>query len=265
MKNFRKKSTSFLLVINLLLSSCSKEIDRYLDLSDDKEISIQKNRFSGEEIFQGIFFGYGNFAKKLPLHKDIVNQINSAPAHQKKLFEDRFKNFVSTIKSKKTNYFENFRLEILSGDNIRIQEAIKIGSINIYENLDIILPEFQSLMKKIESDKLVHDISSKGDMISQKDLELLGERYKSFLTEENLNQELAPCSWAVACVYYAAIAVHNTAAITANLAIAGAVAVYLAVKLWGPKIDGKIMDEVSPEEYLKFELFIQEISNASQN
>ncbi|WPC09876.1 hypothetical protein LEQ03_08290 [Riemerella anatipestifer] len=55
MKNFRKKSTSFLLVINLLLSSCSKEIDRYLDLSDDKEISIQKNRFSGEEIFQGIF------------------------------------------------------------------------------------------------------------------------------------------------------------------------------------------------------------------
>ncbi|WPC11015.1 hypothetical protein LEQ03_01080 [Riemerella anatipestifer] len=120
-------------------------------------------------------------------------------------------------------------------------------------------------MKKIESDKLVHDISSKGDMISQKDLELLGERYKSFLTEENLNQELAPCSWAVACVYYAAIAVHNTAAITANLAIAGAVAVYLAVKLWGPKIDGKIMDEVSPEEYLKFELFIQEISNASQN
>lgn len=201
-----------------------------------------------------------------------MSQITSAPSSQKKLFESRFKKFVSKIKSKDSNYFENFRLEILSGDNIRIQDAIKVGSISIYENLDVILPEFQSLMKKIESDKLIQDMANKDGEITQKDLELLDEKYEKFLMEDNLNEELATCSWAVACVYYAALAVHNTVAVTANLAIAGAVAVYLAVKLWGPKsiehIDNiasyHIVDS-NNKDYLKFQLFIQEISNASQN
>ncbi|MDR4892561.1 hypothetical protein OH816_10375 [Chryseobacterium sp. CFS7] len=223
--------------------------------------------YSGEELFEGIFFAYGDFAKNIESHKEIVEKVNAAPADQKDLFNKRFSNFVKSVKTKDADYFENFKKEILSGDNSNIQNAIKNGSIHIYENVAIILPEFQPIMDKLEQDEELQNMVAEGGEISPEDLKNLNVKYQKFLAQ-NYDVEAIPCSWAVACFYYAALAIHNTVAVTANLAVAGAVAIYLGVTWWGPKLTsprkGKSIS-VMNEDYLKFELFVQEIADASQN
>ncbi|MCD9618827.1 hypothetical protein [Chryseobacterium gleum] len=278
MKRFRTnlRTISVLLTLNLFLASCSNSIDDALGNSTENS-KIEKGsnglsskmaqEYSGEELFEGIFFAYGDFAKNIPSHKEIVEKINAAPADQKELFNERFSNFVKSVKTKDADYFDNFKKDILSADNSNIQNAIKNGSIHIYENVAVILPEFQPIMDKLEQDEELQNMVAEGGEISQEDLNNLNVKYQKFLAE-NYDVEMTPCSWAVACFYYAALAVHNTVAVTANLAIAGAVAIYLGVTWWGPKLTspkkGKSLS-VMNEDYLKFELFVQEISDASQN
>ncbi|WP_454045219.1 hypothetical protein [Chryseobacterium sp. Marseille-Q8038] len=278
MKRFRTnlRTVSVLLTLNVFLASCSNSIDDALGNSPENS-KTEKNlngisskmaqEYSGEELFEGIFFAYGDFAKNIESHKEIVEKVNAAPADQKDLFNKRFSNFVKSVKTKDADYFENFKKEILSGDNSNIQNAIKNGSIHIYENVAIILPEFQPIMDKLEQDEELQNMVAEGGEISQEDLKNLNVKYQKFLAQ-NYDVEAIPCSWAVACFYYAALAIHNTVAVTANLAVAGAVAIYLGVTWWGPKLTsprkGKSIS-VMNEDYLKFELFVQEIADASQN
>ncbi|MBP1163170.1 MULTISPECIES: hypothetical protein [unclassified Chryseobacterium] len=278
MKRFRTnlRTVSVLLTLNVFLASCSNSIDDALGNSPENS-KTEKNlnglsskmaqEYSGEELFEGIFFAYGDFAKNIESHKEIVEKVNAAPADQKDLFNKRFSNFVKSVKTKDADYFENFKKEILSGDNSNIQNAIKNGSIHIYENVAIILPEFQPIMDKLEQDEELQNMVAEGGEISPEDLKNLNVKYQKFLAQ-NYDVEAIPCSWAVACFYYAALAIHNTVAVTANLAVAGAVAIYLGVTWWGPKLTsprkGKSIS-VMNEDYLKFELFVQEIADASQN
>lgn len=276
--NFR--TISVLLSLNLFLASCSNGIDSALDNLDDANNKKTENtsnnimsrnvqKYSGEELFQSIFFAYGDFSKNISMHRDIISKIELAPAEQKQAFIKRFNNFVNNVKTKNPSYFENFKSDILSGDNTTIQTAIGYGSISIYENIAVIMPEIQPVLDKLEQDKQLESIVASGE-ISQQDFDSLNEKYQQFLSE-NYQMQPEGCSWAVACVIYAALAVHNTVALTTNIAAAGAIAVYLGVKWWGPKLTspkqqggGPIPKMKYDEDLLKFEIFIQEIADASR-
>lgn len=55
MKKTSTKSISFLLVANLLLSSCSVDIDRLFDFSNETQYSDQKLEFQEKKFFK-VFF-----------------------------------------------------------------------------------------------------------------------------------------------------------------------------------------------------------------
>lgn len=278
--NFRTVST--LLSLNLFLASCSSGIDNALDNLGDATNKKTENtssnimsrdvqKYSGEELFQSIFFAYGDFSKNISMHQDIIAKIEVAPTEQKQAFIKRFNNFANNIKTKNPSYFENFKRDILSGDNTTIQNAIGTGSISIYENIGVIMPEIQPVLDKLEQDEQLESIVASGE-ISQQDFDSLNEKYQKFLSE-NYQMQPEGCSWAVACVIYAALAIHNTVALTANIAAAGAIAVYLGVKWWGPKLTSPKQSGAGPgpipkvkydEDLLKFEIFIQEIADASR-
>uniref|UniRef100_UPI0025DCE46A hypothetical protein n=1 Tax=Flavobacterium sp. TaxID=239 RepID=UPI0025DCE46A len=85
--------------------------------------------------------------------------------------------------------------------------------------------------------------------------------YDNLLNENMIsdNQEqLVPCTWAVACVAYFALAVHNTVAVTALI--------YFKFAFWGPSIDKKnqIVGNDRPtndiDDNLKTETLINEIA-----
>lgn len=275
MKKFRTKirTVSVLLSLNLFLASCSNSVNDALDnLGDNPNkienttqgvTSITAQEYSGEELFKSVFFAYGDFAKHISMHHDIIAKISAAPADQHDAFLARFDHFAKAVKENNPIYFEKFKTDILSGDNATIQNAIKYGSISIYENVGILMPELQPVITKLEEDQEIDDMVAAGGEITQDELDILNEKYQRFLSD-NYQMEPAACSWAVACVLYAALAVHNTVALTANLAVAGAIAVYLGVKWWGPKLDSpKRGKSLMNQDILKFEMFVQEIADAS--
>lgn len=75
---------------------------------------------------------------------------------------------------------------------------------------------------------------------------------------DSLQEELAPCSWAVACVFYAALAVHNTVAITANVAVAAAV--WRWVGFWETVAGPGAVEESA--DVLRMEIVVNDIARA---
>ncbi|WP_123867191.1 hypothetical protein [Flavobacterium oreochromis] len=251
---------STVLSVCLLMSSCSNVERVFDDNTTTNELSsstLMKN-YSGEELFSSIFFAYGGFANNLSLYKDNSGKLDQSSYDFKnvKLFKERFNSFVTEVKKSDPSYFNKFKQQILSHDFVTVQNAIKYGSIKLYENITIIMPEAKSLISSIEKDLEGSDILNEKGEIDPKKIEQKKNNFIETAKIESVNSEAC-----LAEVLYFAVAVHNTAAITANLAIVGAVAVYLGVKFWGPKIKSAAFEE-SEFSNLQADILVKDIVEA---
>jgi len=257
MKSIKKniRILCVLCAVSILFVSCHDSVNEILNDNKTNSVSSEfqrrpSNEHTGEELFQSIFFGYGEFAEK-------INMYNGVERTQEEIqkFTERFVSFAEKIKEENPNYFNDFKTTIFSGDNVEIQRCVELGYDKIYKNLEILLPEVLPLIESLQEDEDIIAMNNQENM-TQENFDYLEDKYRNFLND---NFQISPngCTWVLACF----------------VAVASGVVVWLGVywkrTLWGPKLDKpafvkKITFDISDSE-LKFELFIQDIANATHN
>ncbi|MCX2585655.1 MULTISPECIES: hypothetical protein [unclassified Pedobacter] len=288
------RNTIYLLLFFAVISSCSKDKQ-----SKDGDMSTQ----TGEQLFEGIYFGYGKFAKSLSIHKELIDVVEKFTPEQKKISESNFRKLEESIKASKPNYFNDFKLSLMTRNHQVIAIAVNQGFSLINDNIRVIFPKMDRIINSIKDDIKKGKLTS-ANFNSEKKLSLLKNKQLAVINKDLIHQNmissesepeplsldvddpLVACSWAVVCVYYAALAIHNTVAITANVAVA--LSVYLKVGFWGPNISSykgggsdvpvpvdpdslridtnKIFQPVEPgmvNPALEFEVFIDNIATAA--
>lgn len=248
MKNFRKHSKKIALVLlsSFIFVNCSQQDDNINTSNKDNNSILQRSGkiYSGEELFKSIFFGQGEFAKNISLYNDVVKEFEEGKLNDSD-FKLRFNNFVKKVNEYNPNFFKNFQQNIYSGDPLIVQNALKTGSIEIYNNLSIISPELTNAISSLESDPKLKEILDKNaDTLTPEEQNYLNTQFESYM------KQLIPCGPTV-CVAYFALAIHNTVGATVNIGI------YLAIKFWGPKLDSAKMS--SSDDDLKNEILINDI------
>lgn len=241
---FAKLLLLFVGVQLLTLTGCVSE--------QDTSASV-RSKFTGEEMFQGIFFAHGEFAAKIPSLNKFVQAARDYSEEDRQEVERMVGKLCNTIKTQDPTFFDQFERRISSKNHQEISSAIKDGSIAIYNNIELIFPGITKVIKEMEK-----DATTKTGKFEVAKIEANYDKYAELLNNNMLGSglEKAPCSWAVACVYYAALAAHNTIAVTANIVAAGAIFVYLGVKLWGPGIESSEGDA----SQLEHEMMVDEIA-----
>ncbi|MGW7932794.1 hypothetical protein ACWEWU_14330 [Staphylococcus xylosus] len=87
-------------------------------LPNNKVKAFSVNNYSGEELFEGIFFGYGEVGKQLP---ELWEDTEFKNLKLTKGFEDRVHSLENQLKIKDKNYFVKFKNDIISGNHIKIE------------------------------------------------------------------------------------------------------------------------------------------------
>jgi hypothetical protein len=253
----------FLLSIISILNSCQSE-DNTLNTENQTKNSLNKSfkkskeDFSGEDLFKSIMFANGEFSSRIPSYEQFIKNQEAIPNSQKKQLESKLNQLIKSIKKDNPTFFTVFKNNIMSSDHILIQESFKLASIEIANHLEIIMPGFNKLKPLVEKD-IKNGKFEKEGKLDQKLIDSKVSEYENILQESSISsneEELAPCSWAVACVYYFALAVHNTAAATINIAAAINVYIWKGYKFWSAT------DELSSESKLQFEMLVNEIAVA---
>lgn len=240
-----------LLVFSFLFTSCNYSDDSLFTSND-------YNKFSGKELYKSIFFANGEFAKKIDSYKSNVTAFNNMTVEQKNEFNKNFSLLVDKIEENNPSFFENFKSNLLSKDHQKVQNAIIEGGKKMYESLEIIYPNIDNLYQKFETDYLSGDILNEEGEIDIEKIEDKKDEYAEILNHNMISSDsevaAAPCSWAVVCVAYFVLAVHNTAAVTALVVAVAAVKIKVGVEVG---LAGKSSDS----DLLEFEMLVDEIVN----
>ncbi|SFD40577.1 hypothetical protein [Flavobacterium phragmitis] len=228
-KNLSK--IAFVLSLNFLFVSCSQ-----YEINESGKENVVK--YSDVELFKSIFFGIGEFASKIDQLKTNVQLIDNLKNDQRTEMLNKLDILIKEINTKNPSFLPEFKELITSGDQRKVQIAIEAGSTMIKENFEVIFPDLKQVFQKVKSD--IHTgklkISQKDDFKTYMETfqnELEKGEYNSLLRKNMITDDgdeyIVPCTWAVACVIYFALAAHNTIAITALI--------YFKAAFYGPYID----------------------------
>ncbi|UPZ14833.1 hypothetical protein [Flavobacterium humidisoli] len=227
-KNYLSKIT-FALAVSLIVG-CSP--------SENNQSGTEKTaNYTDVELFKSIFFGVGEFAVHINQLKSKIDLTNNLKGDKRVEVVNKLDLLVKEIKTKNPSFFPEFKQLITSGDQRKVQLGIELGSTMIKENFEVIFPELKKVFHKVKSDiytgklKLNKQDSFKTYIETFQTAIDKGEYdsllKKNMITDEN--ETVVPCTWAVACVAYFAIAAHNTVAVTALI--------YFKFAFYGPSID----------------------------
>lgn len=250
-----KKIFSVVLAVAFIsgsLISCQNDENSSVDNSNSK------NQLTGEQLFKSVMFGTGEFAKTVPTLAEVNNKYASITPEQKIQIESRIDELVSSIKTENSSFFNDFKMQIVSGNHNEIKNALESASIEIADRLEILVPGFNKIKSTIEQDIAQGNFIT-DKKIDSKRIEEKSEEYTNLLKENFVStpeESLAPCSWAVVCVAYFAVAVHNTAAVTANIAVA------LNVWKWLAITSSDSVESNLNKNSLQVEILINELAQA---
>ena len=243
----------------VFIQSCSQDeiFDQNEKNSSNLELRSSKE-FDGQDYFIGIFFGVNSYGQTLNFHNSVNSQFATLSGAEQKQILAKTNDLVSEIQEDNPYFFSNFYREIESKDPIRIQTAIGTGSKMLYEHLELLYPGIESEIKKM-NDEIASVAMDKEGNIDKEKAQTVISKYESILSNNilsNNEDNVQALGFAIVWAVYAAAAVHNTIALTANVAVVGAAAIYLAVTFWGPGLS-----PVGPaDDSLPIELLIAEIA-----
>ncbi|MGS2737834.1 hypothetical protein [Sinomicrobium sp. M5D2P17] len=137
----KEKKIAFLLSFIILFISCSKDNLVQNELGEESFNKLSK--FSGEDIFNGVFFYEGEVAKIFPTtHGQTVIKAKLNSDILKKLHKVQ-SDIIDVFKAEDPEYFVNFKNIITSGDHLRIRDQLMQSSMDARKvtaklhNLDI--------------------------------------------------------------------------------------------------------------------------------
>jgi hypothetical protein len=113
--------------------------------SSNKDINTKKKDFSGEELYVGIYFGYGAFSK------DII-QFNNRSI--KKNFELKIDQLIKEIKRNDSLFFITFKANLSSAKHQLIENEIQNGNAVLQKHRAIFYPKRKN---KLESKNVEHN------------------------------------------------------------------------------------------------------------
>ncbi len=229
------------------LMSCTKNDDKII-LDGHRSVEFRSNNnFTGKDYFVGIFFGINEFGKTIELYEEINNRYEQLSLQDKTFLNSKIQDLLNAIDDTDSTFFIDFKNSILSNDPIQIQTAIGEGAQIVYENVNLIHDGTKEYINNLveDVDSLAGDSSD--SLYYDKAMEI-GDQYAYLLSNNMLtNEDDIQAIWGlVICGTYFAFVIHNTVAITANIGVAAAVAVYLGVKFWGPNLDKPSDDTSNP-------------------
>ena len=229
-----------------------------------EETAANPQELNGEQLFAGIYFGFGPYAENLSIYNEQRRKTDQLTEEDKAEVSKRINQLTAAINASDPVFFDNFQQAVTSGNHLTIRGAVKEGAIKFYENMDAIFPEMKAVISQIDEDAKAGVLTDKEGKVDYSKLEAKAGEYENLLKNNMISsgsdeRVMAPCSWAVACVFYAAVAAHNTIAATANLAVVGAAAIYLAVTFWGPGIDE---EEAGRTQSLSTDILINDIASS---
>lgn len=239
-----KKFKRILLFLGIVavFSNCNQQ---------ESETSKEVKNYTGTELFESIFFGIGKFATDIPQLKTKANLTNNLNEKEKKDVIEKIKTLSNEIRKKNPNFFNEFKNQIESRNHQEVQFAIEQASFMIRNNIEIIFPGFNAVYNKVKTDihtgtlRLDNERNVNSYLISfQKSFNK--KNYDNLLNENMISNENAvvPCTWAVVCAAYFALAVHNTVAVTALI--------YFKIAFYGPSVGSDFEDPNEMHEIIYF-------------
>lgn len=274
MKSIRKKLKLFSVFssVIILFFNCLQydDVNNFSDSNKEINHHLNKKRKShtGEDLFKSIFFGIGDFSKNIDLLKENSSLASNLSSSKKFEVNNKVNKVIESIKSENSNFFDDFKRKIESGNHILIEKCLQEGSSEIKKNIDIFFPNISEKISIIEKD------------ISKRNLKLENvdemNKYIENIQSSNLNDELlsqnmitsdgkeeligaASVVWAVAAAIYFAVVAHNTIGATALI--------YYKAAFWGPKLKSSKIEKykgafsISRDSMLKNEILIDQIAN----
>jgi SdpC family antimicrobial peptide len=270
MKFIRKKLKFFSVfsALTMLLFSCSQYDDMNSDI-DNSSNTNEKISYSGKEIFKSVFFGMGKFGNKIDLLRDNATLASNLNDSKKVEVNNKINKLLESIENNNSNFFNDFKSKIASGNHILIEKALQEGSLEIKKNIDIFFPHLSKQISAIENDiakrnlnfESIEEMNQYVENIQNGDLnnDLLNQNMITSDGSEEVIGEAASLVWAVAAAVYFAVAVHNTIGVTALI--------YYKAAFWGPKIKSASIEQyrgvksISQDNILKTEILIDQIAN----
>lgn len=179
-----RKSFCTLLSITLISQSfysCSKSRDN--NISNDETAEIKDN-LDGKDIYRGLTFGYGKIADETDIIRNNYNIKNrNFNSNQNKEYINQSEKLIKFISENDASYFDELKKAV--------------------ENSDV-----------VEVDRIIFKSRNLVDTY-------IKEKNKNNNDENINNERVGNCGVAgLVCVAYAAVAVHNAAAITTYAAVA---------------------------------------------
>lgn len=229
----------------------------FFTVSCESNEAVEPGReLSGEEIFKGIFFAHGDFAKSLSSQKEQLQNFESLSAEQKLEVETKLNELTEFIRKKHPSFFDDFKADLTTKDHHRIKAAIEGASEVLYEGLAATFPEIKAISEQVKADVEKGLIITDGEL-DMKKLEDRKPEYEKLLSNNIIsgNGRANACSLAIVCVVYFAVAAHHTAAVTA------AAAVVIVAALWIAYATSE-KSTAKQDDPLSFEIMVNEIATA---
>lgn len=249
MKKIRAFASSSLTIFTITTSFAFVSCNRYNSIND--EVIHTSANYTGKDLYKSIFFATGKFAKEIPLYKNDIERAKKMNLEDKHKFDRNIEILLIEIENKNPTFFKDFKDKIFSKNHQTVENAIILGAEKLFETLHHLYPNIDELYQKIEKDYIDGKLSTKEGDIDHKKLEQKSQQYADILKKNMItpddNHKAVGCSWAIACVLYAALAVHNTIAITALIAVAAAIKFKVGV------------EHILHNDLLQFEILVNDI------
>lgn len=201
------------------------------------------NKFSGEELYRGIFLAHGQVAEQIPEIRDylmITNHIKDK--HQLSAIEALQERIIDAIKISEPDFFDSFERAMTSGDHLIIQEKLaKTSEITLTAISG--MPEIKKLRQELKKnpdlvEQVMDDLKKYEDITQIDDAELQRALNISILQVLDSDEvEIQPNASIVVFIFAAAAVVAAVTIVAAQsyavaLNIAGAINVAAAVVAW---------------------------------
>lgn len=153
MKRIRKIALNPLVILSVCMS--------VLVVSCSEPGAVKKQLFTGQEIYQGIFFGQGPLVEAVSSLKSItrIEDIVEKTDPMFKQYVAIQDLIITTIEKSDEKFFDEFQAEISSGDHLAIQESISKGARKYLEAVNSIANKQGDELKTVAQELVVkHDI-----------------------------------------------------------------------------------------------------------
>jgi SdpC family antimicrobial peptide len=257
MKQIRKfaNKVAMVLAFSLLSASCSQYDDDAVLESRDQA------KYSGEELFKGLFFFQNDIAENIVHLKDIKSSITKLKYKNEieKSLTDMSSISVNFINMKYPSFFKELEDVLYSGNRFEIQKKMNL-SVKMIEQALLTSKKYSSILKigkEVASDKVLMEKVMNVDVTNEK-----GQLEMQKILSENSTYKYVEEAIAVAVVVFVvgALAIAYTIA-GAVSAVVTAYSVVTEVVYWVAQDSSLEASKLYTEKSLKQEIIIDDLSN----